>query len=190
MIDPVTQSAVQSELDSGEQLIWTARPNPQRVAMRQLPLFLFGIPFFAFAVTWMGGAFFMTRLVSGAAPGLGPTSFFPLFGVPFVLVGLYLLTSPAVAYWKAGKTIYAVTNRRAILIEGGTSRSVQTFERGEIGHIERREHSNGTGDVIFARERVSGAKGRSYLREVGFWGIPNAREVERLMRQLNTNSNP
>jgi hypothetical protein len=41
---------------------------------------------------------------------------FPLFGVPFVLIGLGMLAAP---YWmrrKAQNTVYALTDKRALIL--------------------------------------------------------------------------
>jgi hypothetical protein len=179
--DITLQTDLQREMDDGEQILWSARPDPMRVARQYIVLFVFGIPFTLFALFWMG----MTTMITGFMPGeFTPFKLFPLFGVPFVLVGLGLLSAPFRAYHKARSGAYAITNRRIIMIEGGTSRTVKSFVQKDVQQIERREHSNGTGDVIFARERVRGSKGRINTREIGFFGIAQAQEVERLLRRL------
>jgi hypothetical protein len=179
--DITLQNDLDRELDDGEQILWSARPDPARVARQYILMFVFGIPFTLFALFWMG----MTSMITGLMPGeFTPFKLFPLFGLPFVLVGLGLLSSPFWAYRKAKSGAYAITNRRIIIIEGGSSRSVKSYVKRDVQQIERREHSNGTGDLIFAREYVRGSKGRVNTREIGFFGIPRAREVEHLLRGL------
>ena len=106
----------------------------------------------------------------------GWMSLFALFGVPFVLVGLGMLTSPYWLYKKAKQTVYALTNRRAMIITGGSTKKVQSFTGNDIGIIERTERSNGIGDVVFAT-----VVGKKSDQPVGFMGISEARRVERLL---------
>jgi hypothetical protein len=106
----------------------------------------------------------------------GWLSLFALFGVPFVLVGLGMLTSPYWLYKKAKQTVYGLTNRRAIIITGGSTKKVQSYTGSDMGVIERTERSNGTGDVVFAT-----VEGKKSVEQVGFMGISDARRVERLL---------
>ena len=55
---------------------------------------LFGLAFFSFAIFWITMASSMTSRRSFNSFSSGPDlvfQFFPLFGIPFVLVGAYLL---------------------------------------------------------------------------------------------------
>ncbi|NLF32561.1 MAG: hypothetical protein GX591_16930, partial [Planctomycetes bacterium] len=106
--------AVEDELDRDERLYWTAQPIPGRLAMKTLPIMLFAIPWTGFAVFWMAAA-------SGfGQEGLdGPGMCFTLFGLPFVLIGLGMFSAPYWVYRKAGRSAYAITDRRAILLDAG-----------------------------------------------------------------------
>ena len=173
MIDPLTQQIVEPELDRDEKTLWAGRAGAGSISARAVPGSIMGVILLLFALFWMGGA------ASAGAP-----TPFVMFGLIFVGVAVYLIASPAVAYQKGASTIYAVTTERALIIEGSGARSVQSFRPQELERIERRERGDGNGDVVFARELRRGAKGRTYTEEIGFWGIDNAREVERLLRQL------
>jgi hypothetical protein len=53
--------------------------------------------------------------------------FFPLWGVPFVLIGLYFLVGRLfVRRWLRARTLYAVTDRRAIVIAPSWARREST----------------------------------------------------------------
>jgi hypothetical protein len=171
-IDYESQQIAQSQLESGEQLLWHSRPDPRRSVLGSLFIVLFGIPWTAFSLFWMAGA-------SGflfSEDGNGIFSLFALFGVPFVLVGLGMLTSPYWVYQKMKRTVYALTNRRAIIITGGKSKTIQSYTSKDIGIIERTERANGKGDLIFAIESASKS-----TQKIGFMSINDARRVERLM---------
>ena len=168
-------SVVQRELESGERVLWTARPNPASASKSSCLPAIFGIPLTAFALFWMNGAYSM---------GAGPL--FSSFGLIFVGAGLYMMASPFLASTAASHTIYAITDRRILIIEDGATRKIKSYGPGDIEHIERREQSDGSGDIVFARERYQRHhNGHSHMheREIALWGVPNAREVERLLRE-------
>src|SRR6266568_1851621 len=107
------EQIVTPQLDPGESLLWCGVPDPSRIALSTLPAALVGIPFAGFAAFWIYMAYTMT---SKASRAIGPFAFFPLFGVPFLLVGLGVLGSPLWAYLAALRTAYAVTGQRAMII--------------------------------------------------------------------------
>lgn len=113
---------------------------------------------------------------------------FPLFGVPFALVGLGLMLSPVWLRRKLKRTGYALTNRRALLIEGGLfgSRLVKSYAPEDLSDLERVERANGSGDLVFERvaTRVQSDDGRRVRTAPrGFLAIPDVRDVERLLRE-------
>ena len=168
---------VEREVEEGEHILWLAQPRAGRFAMRTLPVVLFGIPWTAFAIFWMAGAsgFKIPDFKEGF-------DFFPLFGVPFVLIGLGMLSAPLWAIRKAKGTAYVITERRAIIFEGGLSTKVRSFGPEQLGGIERRERADGSGDIIIERSVTQGQNGQT--TEAGFFGIPNVQETERLLREM------
>ncbi|PWE26774.1 hypothetical protein C4N9_20260 [Pararhodobacter marinus] len=96
-------------LDEGEQILWQDRPDGR---LRPGDFFgfklVFAIFFTGFAVLWIAGARWMS-----------PTDgfdLFPLFGVPFVLVGLYMMIGAPI--WEAHvrrNTWYTLTDRAAFI---------------------------------------------------------------------------
>ena len=171
-MDFESQQTAQAQLEMGERLLWHGKPDPKRGLWATIPLVLFAIPWTGFSVFWMAAA--SGLFFKDAKPGW--LSLFALFGVPFVLVGLGMLTSPYWLYKKAKQTVYGLTNRRAIIITGGSTKKVQSYTGDDMGVIERTERSNGTGDVVFAT-----VEGKKSVEQVGFMGISDARRVERLL---------
>ena len=171
-MDFESQQTAQAQLEPGERLLWHGKPDPKRGLLATIPLVLFAIPWTAFALFWTAAA--SGLWFDDAKPG--PMSLFGLFGVPFILVGLGMLTSPYWLYKKAKQTVYALTNRRAMIITGASTKKIQSFTGNDMGAIERTERSNGTGDVNFAT-----MVGKKSDVTVGFMGIADARRVERLM---------
>ena len=142
---------------------------------------LFGIPWTAFAIFWMAGAsgFKLPDLSNG--PGL-----FPLFGIPFVLIGFGILSSPYWMHRKARRTAYVITNQRALILAGGFGRSmtVRSFEPHRLGDLRRVQNSDGSGDLIFERTWKSDNDGDGQSTDYGFLAVQDVKKVETLIRKL------
>jgi hypothetical protein len=116
IVPPTLARILERELAPGERIIWQARPATSNRMRASLGSFLFGIPLFAFAVIWTLGAsggFASERSSSRSWPPWFPV----LWGGMFILLSALMLLSPLWAWWVARHTVYAITDRRAILIE-------------------------------------------------------------------------
>ncbi len=126
--NPDTLLAIQPELASGENVIWSGQPDA-RVVFHREDIYL--IPF---SLLWGGFTLFWEATAAGvwgpAASRAGATSFgAPLFmllwGIPFVLIGQFLIWGRFLyAAWKKKQIFYAVTNRRIIVVLDGRNRRV------------------------------------------------------------------
>lgn len=171
---------VERELREGEKLLWVGQPARGRFIVESLPAFLFAIPWTAFAVFWIIGAagFSMPDFRDGF-------DFFPLFGLPFVLVGLGMLSMPLWAMRRARRTVYAVTDRRAIVFDGGWWTTVASFTPEQLAPTHRRHTRGDRGDVIFGPQSPAAASVSSSPACVrGFLGVPDVAQVERLLRRV------
>ena len=180
---------VRSELRDGERLLWVGQPRPGRIARQGIPLLLFGIPWTGFAVFWMAAA---SGLLFGGGKG-GPGGVFslcfPLFGLPFVLLGFAMLSSPFWLWRKAKRTCYALTDHRAIIWQPGSWSGVETRSYGPdvLGKTLRIEYGDGSGDLVFEEVttvREGRRSQRSSTTKYGFLAIPNVRGIEELMRKV------
>lgn len=186
---------VRSELDEGEQLLWVGQPRPDRFARMSLPLVLFGGLWTAFSLFWIAVASWIV-LVKGA-PGVqnaggrigGLFACFPFFGLPFVLIGLGMLSSPFLMRRRAKRTFYALTDRRAILWEAGSfgSVDVRSYRPAALKKMYRRDYEDGSGDLVFEESllmRRTRSRGAPLSKQShGFLGIDNVREIEQLLRK-------
>jgi hypothetical protein len=173
------QQRLRSELKPGEALAWTAQPNPDRYMKSGFKNWLFFIPWTAFSLFWMAGAsgFQMPQFNSGM--GL-----FPLFGIPFVLIGLGGLGSPLWMRHKARSMVYAVTDQRAITIEGKKSITVKSYLAADILNMERTEHPDGSGDLVLRSEQYRDSDGDRQTKRYGFFAVDDVRRVENLVGKL------
>ncbi len=73
------------------------------------------------------------------------------------------------------RTIYAVTNRRALIIASTTT----SFDADDLSLITRRDHLDGRSDLLFNAGRLGD-------EEFGFLNITNPREVEGHLHRVET----
>ena len=182
------QFMVQSELQPGESLQWSGVADPARAALSALPAAIFGIPFAGFALFWMSAAFRGTHALSKSAnnPIAGAFSYFPLFGLPFLLVGLGIVCAPLLAYFKAQRTAYAVTDKRVLVITGGRTRTVKSCTPADIVSVDHREREGGSGDVVIRTNAVLQQRNSLSQVSIGLLGVSNVKEVARLVLNLHS----
>ena len=186
ILSPELAAIVDAERVTNEKITWIGQPIPWRYARMSFPIVLFGIPFTAFAIFWMAGAsgFKMPDFRQGFG-------FFPLFGIPFVLIGLGMLSSPFWMLRKAARTAYVITNLRAILVEGRAwgGFAVRSFDPAHLSDFRRVQFRDGSGNLIFERQyRPGGPNSGGQFIDIGFLAVPNVKEVEDLIRELAKNT--
>ncbi|MBZ0296104.1 MAG: hypothetical protein K8L99_26325 [Anaerolineae bacterium] len=187
-IPEALRDTIEQQLMAGEELLWAGQPDPMRMARRKLLQAGFGVIWLVFVIFIFGD--FWTMPSRGPNVG-GFGSIFSLMPLFFIGVGSWTVSTPLRDYFTAKRTIYAVTDQRALIISGLFSQSAKSYGRHQIEFVDTRVHSNGTGDIIFdrgmqARNRsiISFGSNRStYTMDVGFFGIDYPRQVEALMLQ-------
>jgi hypothetical protein len=173
---------VDNELQSGELIRWIEQPAPQFVNAFFMVSIFFGIPWTSFSIFWMWGA--LGFKLPNLEAGVQPEHLFALFGVPFVLIGFFILSAPIWAWQSAQKTVYLITDQRAISIEGGWSTTIRSYLPQQLKYIYRRERTDGTGDVVIIARHWRDSDGDPRSEEIGFLGVRNPQEVEKLLKQL------
>jgi hypothetical protein len=114
-IDQASFEAIQPELTSGESILWAAQPNTSGIFRREdLYLIPFSLLWGGFAIFWEAG---VTGFWGSSKTHPAP-AFFMLWGIPFVVIGQYMIWGRfIVAAWKKRRTFYALTNRRAVVVQ-------------------------------------------------------------------------
>jgi hypothetical protein len=185
------QQRAQSELQSGESLYWTGAADPRRAAFAALPFGLFGIPFAGFALFWITAAYRGTQSLSKSGNSFTHAfSVFPLFGVPFLLIGLGVILTPLWVYLKCLSTVYAVTNQRVMIITGGSSRSVKSCTPADIVSVDHRERPDGSGDVLIRTTAQTRTNNSVSQVTLGLFGVSNVKEVAQHVMNLHTQQRP
>lgn len=131
---------LREEINAGEHLIWSGQP---RQGFRLRPSDLFLIPF---SIMWGGFAIFWEAAVLiGGAP-----FFFTLWGIPFVLVGLYLIGGRFFVDAKQReKTAYALTHERILIVSGLFGRNVKSIGLKNLSEINLKLNNDGSGTLSF-----------------------------------------
>jgi hypothetical protein len=186
-------TTAEAELQPDERLIWAERAGPGTMALRVLPVSLFGLPFTAFSL------FMLFKLLHSDLSKLGLSTLAPIcIVVPITLiVGLAIMSAPVFEALKARKTIYAITDRRLLIISDFPQRRVDFWTPVSINAVEVVERANGVGNIIFRKERewkpanvetgflyVSVEHASITTKKIGFFGIPEVRKVEEAIRRL------
>jgi hypothetical protein len=173
MMSDLDGSSIESELNSGERLLWKGRPRGG-IRFRGVDLFL--IPF---SLIWTGFVFFAAFAAfnqpaerSAAAPALIPL-------IVFILVGLYILVGRFfVDAMMRARTEYALTSRRAIIVSGFFSRNVKTVDLQTIPEILLSEKSDHSGTITFGATPFGGWMQRNPWSFGSSSGVPAFEMIE------------
>jgi hypothetical protein len=148
---PVPLDMFSADLLPGEKIEWTGQPNPKVILHAEdWTLIPFSLVWGGFAIFWFLGASGMWDIFTSH-----PDRPFQLFGViwgtPFVLVGQYLIWGRFIyARWKKTRTFYALTNRRALILQNGIKGRTSTsayFEN--LSVVEKQVRPDGIGIISF-----------------------------------------
>lgn len=178
-MDIQAQREVTSELQSGERLLWIGRP---RGGLRLVAADALMVPF---SLLWGGFVFFWEySVIKEGAP-----LFMMLWGVPFVLVGIYLIVGRFfVDAYRRSRTYYGLTDQRILIISTALGRKVTSLNLSTLAQVDLSERSDRSGTItmgpsagIYGLLAGSGWPGAGKHAPPCFESIENAREVHELI---------
>lgn len=113
----------------------------------------------------------------------------PIFiGIPFLLIGIAALSSPWRYRWRMQRTLYLLTNHRAIVLEPRRFRMrVRAFALHPDLVKQVVSEPQGHGDIIFTKERRWQFGGRRIYygwSPVGFLDVPQVQRVAQMIAEL------
>ncbi|PWR22882.1 hypothetical protein [Zavarzinia aquatilis] len=164
---------------AGERVLWEGQPiaglvlGPKDFILIPFSLFWTGFAVFWNAMAWKDGSSLL----------------FQLFGLPFLVVGFFILFGRfwADAYIRR-RLFYRVTDQRVMIVRQGPFAELKSLDIQKLPTLELDERSDGRGTIRFG-SCVSGQfGGRAQILPVldtvpQFYAIENARAVFELIRQ-------
>jgi hypothetical protein len=182
-LTPEEDRLLQQEL-AGENIVWSGKPN-EKVIFHTHDIFL--IPF---SLLWGGFAIFWEL---GASKG--GVTFFSLWGIPFVLVGQYLIWGRFIyAAWKKRRIFYVLTTQRAlVLVRPPFAKTISSYIK-MLPAIEKKVRTDGIGSItlgmppspFYSRTYDYSALGLNLGIPV-FTDIDNADDVYATIERLRSN---
>lgn len=131
---------IRAQLDAGESLLWHARPR-QGLVLRGWDAW-----FIPFSLLWCGFALRnlnMGPLMAHSAPARLHALFFMFIGL-YLLVGRFFLDA-----WRRSRTVYALTQQRAIIVSGIAARSVQSISLRNLAELNLSLRGRDVGTIVF-----------------------------------------
>ncbi len=163
----------------GESIFWATKPVARLWSVDCVPLMVFATFWLGFIAFWTFGALGMpTSLedVSKIQPAQIP---FALFSIPFWLVGIGLASSPWWRKRKLERSLYVLTNRRALIVQPGVfSWNVEVYPLEEDMLLSRTAKPNGEGDLVFVINYENKPATKS-----GFMSVPDVHLAETKLQE-------
>ena len=178
-------------MDSGENLLWAGRPKGGfLLRLSDVIMIPFSVFWCGFAIFWTIGASGVLEASEGGATPINYT--FPLFGLPFVIVGLYFVLGRFfVDKSQREKTTYGVSSERVIMKSGLFSSTVKSLSLSTLSEITLKERNDRSGTITFGASQPMSAMFEgmnwwpvtNWYQSRSFDSIPDARKVFDTIRQ-------
>jgi hypothetical protein len=172
---------------SGEKILWAGRPSPRTAFWRSTPIWLFAIPWTAFSIGWESMALmahFAESQKSEHAAGSIMAMIFPIFGLPFIIIGIGMMVAPFWAAWKAGRMVHILTEARLVTAVLGRDLSLTSFEPGRVVSLKRVEKADGSGTMTLSLGTYRDSDGDSAEKLETWYGVPAIRGLEDQLRDV------
>jgi len=186
----VNESDFTGRLTRGEKLIWWGQPQRGLlVTSSDWLLVPFSLVWGGFAIFWEAGV-----LRVGHWP---ETYLMAVFGLPFVLIGLYLIFGRFIVdAWMRDRTGYALTDKRILILRTGPFAKFSAINLDQLPDATLSETSGGRGTIRFGTTGIFRGRGNASwggwtpsVDATQFIGIEDARRVFDRIQQLSTARN-
>lgn len=184
------------ELMPDENIQWVGQPDPNVIFSKSdILLIPFSLMWGGFAIFWEATALSSTLSSKNFTT---PDLIFPLFGIPFVLIGLYMIFGRFLhKKWKKQRTYYAVTDKRVLVLTKTLGSTIQAKSINNIETITKSVGHDGNGSLIFGDTPNLSAFNNFSMdfmqfnqsNAPAFFDIKDANSVYELVNRLKNQSN-
>ncbi len=160
------EQKLRPELGRDERLLWNGVPK-QGLQLRASDWF--AVPFTLF---WCGMVAF-GNVRHGMRIDQPPLYLTPA-GIPFVIVGVYMLVGRFFVDWyQRTRTYYGVTDQRVLILDGMFNRQVKSLSLSTLTEIALKERSDRSGSITFG----PGTSANSWFGRTSWSGMNNNRQA-------------
>ena len=164
---------IDTALSPGEKLHFITRPDAKQFYLSQSPFFVLAISF-----SCVTGLVFLVACNMGIKWGdaepinVANMLLIGVFALAFISTCLRTMWMLVQMYLIANKSVYVLTDNRAIEFHGGFPEKTRFADLKKVTKLQCNKLSNGTGNISFSHSRAV------------FYAIPNIVGVEKIVRQL------
>lgn len=181
---------------TGMTVLWIGRPDWQKVLRWSMLFWIFAVPWTVFSVSWTLGA---AAMIWGSPSDNMPSTMrtvigvvFPLWGVPFVAIGVGMMAAPFWMARKAFNTAHILTTESLITLTATPTGSVdiKSVHVGRVQGTSLHEWRDGTGTVKIHIGWKTDSDGDRVKDEETWICVPEAAKVERLIQKMMPQERP
>jgi hypothetical protein len=180
MEDHEQQSVARSETKDGENVIWWGQPSGKEMAKSGRSVFIIGIGLLFMSLCYIG----IPYLLYEDSDQDFMKYIFLFISLPFLVISLRMIAAPTIEKRKANRTVYAVTNQRAMIIATGKNKKVTSYFPGDIIAINRKINEDGSGNLLFTMNPSRAATNPGSGIKNAFLGVPDVQVVEMYLRDF------
>ncbi len=171
----------------GERIAWIGRPDAMTAAKWSMLIWILALPWLYFAFKWELTS--VGLLAQELSIGKSKTPVYvlvalALWGLPFIGVGLGMLSAPLWAYRKAMATVHIITDRRLLSIRHQRGRiAMATFEPARIISVTRSGQPD-RGTIRIVLGKTTDSDGDETDPAETFWLVNDADRAVQLIEAL------
>jgi hypothetical protein len=187
-------------LDPSEKVVWIGQPVGKLLVIRSLGYAGVGAMLAAVALFWLVLSLAPPKPVVAAGQKAPAAAAHPanplangLMPAGLLLLSIGLAAVPFIRGYNGGRSLYAITNRRALVYKHGLfGPTRESYPPLEVSKMQRSDAwlQKGCGDLIFRTVHVvstsrtsTGLKQSVKTTQYGFLAIRNVRDVEKILRE-------
>lgn len=175
---PWIRKALEENLQPNEETRWLGSPSMKVLTAQDLPPVILGL-------FWTILSTMLTLFGSSRSDWLVSEPVLRPQGIPIIFIGVVLLAAPLWRIRNERHTVYAITNLRAIIVQGKGRAVVSSFWPEHLKEVSHATNTDGTGSILIAK-RSSGTDEDSNVRFVrmGFFRLHDWQKPLDLIRAL------